>query len=363
MSGKNRGEWSEIYVLFRLLADGRLYAADEDLKRLENVFFPIINIIREERKNHRTEYRTGDMIRIYVDEEEKISLPASKFEEQAKLLLGRINEQGNGNRSFSVPQTEQFMRVIFCERVSAKSTDKKDIVVTIHDVHTGYTPTVGFSIKSQLGSPSTLLNSSQSTNFRYRIIYDATCCIEDGDERSSYGSDERKAVIQARMRDVISKGGKFEFERIKKQAFEDNLMLIDSRMDLILAETLLYYYRDGIVKCADMVAELENENPLGFRNINAYQYKFKKLLSAAALGMTPASSWNGRDEATGGYIVVTKEGDVVAYHIYNRDAFEEYLLRNTKYDTPDTKRNKYGSIYTEDGDEFIDLNLQIRFKK
>ena len=46
----NKGEWSEIYVLLRLLADGRIYAADENLQRLENVYFPILKIIREEKK-------------------------------------------------------------------------------------------------------------------------------------------------------------------------------------------------------------------------------------------------------------------------------------------------------------------------
>ena len=45
----NKGEWSEIYVLLRLLADGRIYAADENLRRLEKVYFPILKIIREEK--------------------------------------------------------------------------------------------------------------------------------------------------------------------------------------------------------------------------------------------------------------------------------------------------------------------------
>jgi hypothetical protein len=44
----NRGEWSEIYVFLKLLATGKIYAADEHLNRIENMFFPIIKIIREE---------------------------------------------------------------------------------------------------------------------------------------------------------------------------------------------------------------------------------------------------------------------------------------------------------------------------
>lgn len=45
----NKGEWSEIYVLLRLLADGKIYTADSELNKLENVYFPIIKIIREQR--------------------------------------------------------------------------------------------------------------------------------------------------------------------------------------------------------------------------------------------------------------------------------------------------------------------------
>ena len=44
----NKGEWSEVYVLLRLLADGKIYAADSELNKIEDVYFPIIKIIREE---------------------------------------------------------------------------------------------------------------------------------------------------------------------------------------------------------------------------------------------------------------------------------------------------------------------------
>lgn len=76
--------------------------------------------------------------------------------------------------------------------------------------------------------------------------------------------------------------------------------------DKIIAETLLYFYKDGISNCNDMVEKLEQENPMNYGNVNAYRYKFKKFLTAVALGMKPATVWDGLDEATGGYIVVTK---------------------------------------------------------
>lgn len=77
--------------------------------------------------------------------------------------------------------------------------------------------------------------------------------------------------------------------------------------------------------------------------------------------MKPTTVCDGIDEANGGYKIVTKRGYVLAYHIYNRNYFEEYQINNTKHETASTSRHKYGEVYSEDGDYFIKLNLQIRF--
>lgn len=79
--------------------------------------------------------------------------------------------------------------------------------------------------------------------------------------------------------------------------------------------------------------------------------------------MVPQSEWNDRLSSYGGYIVVREDGVLVCYHLYNEDAFKDYLFENTKLDTPSTARHKFGSIYEKNGELFIDLNLQIRFIK
>ena len=93
-----------------------------------------------------------------------------------------------------------------------------------------------------------------------------------------------------------------------------------------------------------------------------YEYKFKKFLCSCALGMTPSKQWDGLDEANGGYIIVKADGEILAYHIYNRDAFEKYLLDNTVLERASTTRHDFMSLYEEDGKMFIKLNLQVRFK-
>ena len=37
----NKGEWSEIYVFLRLLATGKLFAADADLNKISGTFYNI----------------------------------------------------------------------------------------------------------------------------------------------------------------------------------------------------------------------------------------------------------------------------------------------------------------------------------
>ena len=45
----NRGEWSEPYVLLKLLADGELALGDSNLNKIKGLILPILSILREER--------------------------------------------------------------------------------------------------------------------------------------------------------------------------------------------------------------------------------------------------------------------------------------------------------------------------
>ena len=65
----NKGEWSELYVLLRLLADGKIHGADESLNKLEEVFFPILKIIRNKGTEQKTEYVPGEQVEIYVNDQ------------------------------------------------------------------------------------------------------------------------------------------------------------------------------------------------------------------------------------------------------------------------------------------------------
>ena len=144
--------------------------------------------------------------------------------------------------------------------------------------------------------------------------------------------------------------------------FQENLQFIDSQMPIILAHALLIAYRNNIKKLSDVIEILKAENPLKFSNTNMYEYKFKKFLCAAALGMTPERHWEGEEDANGGYIVVKQDGSVVCYHIYNRTDFEQYLYDYTCFDSPSTTRYEYAQVYNENNVYKIKFNLQVRFR-
>ena len=357
----NKWEWSEVYVLLKILADVKVYAADSELNKFEDVYLPIIKTIREETKGEIKEYTAVEIISIYNNGAKVKELPATEFESESINLLNEFNSK-DSNGAFSVESTQNFRDKILCYKLFTSAIDKNDIMVKIIDANTVYSPTIGSSMKFKLGSSPTLLNAGKTTNFIYKIVHNHPDLIRETNDIYKVSGGKNHIDVRGRINKIIEENGTLEYRKMNGQIFEDNLVLIDSNMDRIIAETLLYFYKDGISNCNEMVEKLEQENPMNYGNVNAYRYKFKKFLTAVALGMKPATVWDGLDEATGGYIVVTKEGNVLAYHIYNRNYFEEYLLSNTKYETASTSRHDFGEVYSENGEDFIKLNLQVRFR-
>ena len=89
----------------------------------------------------------------------------------------------------------------------------------------------------------------------------------------------------------------------------------------------------------------------------------KKFLCECALGLLPSKVWTGIADATGGYIIVREDGEVLCYHLFNRNEFENYLIENTRFETASTTRHNFGYIFKQNNKFYISLNLQIRFIK
>lgn len=354
----NKGEWSEFYTFIKLLAEKKLIGADEDLEKIESIFFPVLKIIREESEN-KVEYelQEGEKVKILHSDGKTTIADTSDLKKKVVEIFNEIKEK---SQTFSVPLANEFFDRFSVKTLSAGNSRKEDLILKVHDHTIGRDHEIGFSIKSKLGSPATLLNASGATGFTYKI---------DGLTKGAIkkiNTIDTKAKIRDRLFAIRKAGGAFAFHGVDSEVFERNIRKIDTIMPEIMSEVLLAYFSDKGATFPELLQSLHDEEVqiLNFKlSTEDYAYKIKALLNNAALGMVPASAWDGTLRAHGGVIVVREDGEIVCYHLYNAEAFRNYLFNNTRMESPSATRHGYGTVYEENGELFIKLNLQIRFIK
>lgn len=350
----NKGEWSELYTFFKLLSQGKIYAADENVEKIEDTYYPILKIMRKEYDDKLDYIIVDDNVNITLHTDLLKTLPRSKFED---ISVNLFNEILSHSGSFELEDISKFANDILVTKIKAPSSDTTDISMQIEDIYTNLTRNVGFSIKSEVGNAPTLLNAGQTTNFIYKV---------NGltkEQMNEINSIDTPTKIKDRIQAINDFGGSLEYYDMNHSGFKRNLIMIDSSMPILVGNLLLIYFQKDEKDCNTLIDKLSDIDPLNFGEKQIYEYKFKKLLCSCALGMKPAKQWDGLDEANGGYIIVKEDGEVLAYHIYNRNFFEQYLLDNTILEKASTSRHQYMSVYEKDGQMYIMLNLQIRFKK
>ena len=356
----NKGEWSEFYTFLRLITDKQITAADENLEKISEIFYPILKIIREE-SSVKTDYEftPNSAVKILQTGTEVAVVDSADLRTKVVEIFHAIKEKTD--TTFEVPVADELMERFRVTRLGAGNSHKEDITLKIHDRMTGAEPEVGFSVKSMLGSPATLLNASSATNFIYKIS------SLNQNKINEINSITTKAKIRDRLSAILENGGIFSFVGVDSDNFTRNLRMVDTVLPEIMAELLLAYYSDKGRNLPELVTQLGNDSTIKILNFNLscadYEFKIKGLLHNIALGMVPSKEWDGLLRAHGGYIVVREDGEIVCYHVYNADQFRNYLFKNTRLETASTGRHGFGSIYEKNGELFIKLNLQIRFIK
>lgn len=367
----NKGEWSELYVFLKLLAQGAVQAIDEKLEKVENIYYPINKIMRKGQGEQIDYVINGTKVVVVGEQSGKVmAIDRSVIEEQAKCLLKEIQKKRKNNKDgkFELPEIEDFAKYIKVTRMKADSDEPNDIFMQIDDTHSSRD--LGFSIKSFTGKLPTLVNASQTTNFVYRVEVPEKLSCEQVDEINRIKGDNK---INNRMEKIRNYGGKLSFTgrfRNNTDIFKRNLTMVDRDMPEIFADMLSHYYynrgsgNEGIGKCKTLLESMGEDDSLKlkYRDTALYEYKLKKFLCACALGMKPATPWNGLDEVNGGCIFVMKDGKILANRIYNRNFFEQYLLDNTKLAPPSASKRKgnFMELYVENEETFINLNFQIK---
>lgn len=376
---KNKGEWSELYTLYKLLADQNLYPIERNQIDGERLRLPILSIMRYIDPEIGVEYCVTDDsdINININNEEQKVIKRGEFSKWAERLFKEMTSVEKKDASFAIPSLNKFRKQTCCPKVacvnrkiSDNCTDKSDLYIAIHDTLTGQTPKQGFSIKSEIGSAPTLVNASALTNFYYRLSKRLSKKQIDIINSLTIKQGSKDVTdVKGRLAKIKELGSELDFYSIQpnknnENVFYENLILVDSCMPQILGWLLLTSFSTGerrIDKLTDMIT---NENPIRFpMSINKKQYeaKVKRLLLDFALGMLPSQPWEATDLASG-VLVVKPTGDIDCYHVLYKETLEEYLYHDLKFETASATRHGFANI-TEDseGNQYFSLNMQIRF--
>ncbi|QEY27025.1 HpaII family restriction endonuclease [Neisseria zalophi] len=376
----NKGEWTELYVLIKLIAEGQLSQSDINLNPDPENVYQIVKGYKEEPNCHFELCRSNSEIKIYkVTQSTKICLHQYSFEEFEEISNSIFNGIKNGRgRSFRLPQIENFIDENEFQTARAGSEKKADIKLRIYDHRLACETDLGFSIKSLLGQDSTLFNTGPGNNFIYQIKG-----LPEGFNIDQFNSEtyDSKPRISSRLQKLLNESI-ITFNKIQSDQLNKNLRMLDGDLPEILSWYLYYRFLTKKSSIIELTEILENEDPLNFYNNKQseqrlYEYKIKRFLVESAMGMTSEAVWLGEYDSFGGVIIAKNDGEIVCFHIYDFNILRNYLINNTRLEQaatgesnitpgyPDRTAKKkfyYGWLYKEDNKFFIKLNLQVRFR-
>jgi len=354
---KNKGEWTELLVFIKLLAEQKLFLSDKDLNKKVDFF-----------KIKKVTTRNLDLDFYIIDKStiESINF-ANKKKQQIDIsdLLSEKNLNSikdliiNGKRTFTISEFDIIQKKLGFDVIKGgTSSQKSDIVLDIQNNEIDK-QNEGFGIKSYLGSKPTLLNASGNTNFIFRIDGFDDSKIDEVNEIST------KTKLKDRIIFIEKFGGQFKYIGAEKETMEHNLKISDSLMPKIVGHLLLSFYKKRISKLTKIVDEIDTDGTLN-KEINygekgSLEIKVKRLLIDILLGFFAGKKWDG-DYLANGTIIMKKSGDCVGFHIIDSKSLKDYLFENISLDTPSTTRHRFGKLYKEkDGKLYFKLNLQLRF--
>ncbi len=355
MNSFNRGEWSEFYGVLFLLVKPNVQLVDSALKNINQLIYIVKKVILDSKI--KLEYvisQNGDIL-VYADNKQINCMSKEVLDRERNKLLNSILSHTEKKGAFSIPSSEEFVSSMTnnCS-FKSKSKNKSDIVTISFDTLKSTNVSLNYSIKSSLGSPATILNASNNTDFKYKVNNFPL------DKIASVNSIETRTKLLDRIRKIKSYSGvTITFENVVSSTFEYNLKMIDSLLPQYLGNTLLYSYEyddkdlKSIFKLANpTLSQLMAEKKLG------------DFLNGISFGFVPGSIWNGINSVNGGLIIVKNNGDVVVLDLmYYPQEVAKFIMNESKLDSPSTHRYHMLELYEENGEVFFTLNLQVRYKK
>lgn len=373
----NKGEWSEPFALFHIINSSKLVLGNKDL-------VPTGKILKVDK------IKTSDASSI-IDLKDNKNIEIINKLENTKVLLNKnkiintslINElfaeiqKGSGSSFHAEKITNLLEKIGLSNFKGGSSKTKSDIIL---DINTGNYSILdeGFSIKSFIGNPPTLLNASKdNTNLIFSIEGCNDILMEKTNNIISKKDFKKLIKLNAlpsdymisnqkicdRLKFLIKNKCNIKFYKAATNCLDHNLKMVDSNMTEILSRVLLDYYLFGKPKLIDRI-NLSQENgsfsSFNYTDLDQIFTCFKRLLIGFQFGIFQKTKWDGQMEANG-MVVITNTGEHISFHKIDEYNLGEYLLNSIKFDKPSTSRHQFASVYKDGSDYLIKLNIQLRF--
>lgn len=355
----NKGEWSELYAFFELLANGKLFSADENLEKTDS-FVELLSIYRKD-DNKNLNFKIGNEGNINIIDSNTNVVLLTFPQVEAKKIASNIVQELNGKSGISSVLISEIQKY-FITQIADKTNGKGDINIHIYDPIHGVSSDQEFSIKSFLGSDPTLFNANRTTNIIYKIS-DANNAPVTAIHLLEINSIVSKNKYIDRIQKLISLGYKIEFYDYEDSTFKLNLQVIDSDLPQIIAHIVKDKYVSRISKFNLVINKIKEDNPMNYDQSQGhefYEYRLVNFLVEAALGMTSKSVWSGKYDIVGGIIIVKPNAEILCYHLIDFNKFKQYLKNSSRLDNPSGSKMGYGLAYMEEENSFIKLNFQVK---
>ncbi len=350
--GFNKGEWSELYTFLYLMDNPNLIIVDENLQVKDNITFKILEFMLTNKTKYQL-FNSDKILKISpngCNQEYDISY----INGQHKILLEKIISHKSAKGTFEINEMTSLINdLLDGNKLKGSSKVKGDLEALVFDSLKNSSINISYNVKSSLGSPATLLNASNHTNFIYEITN-----IND-DIMNKNNTINTRTKLLDRCNFLMKNSARIDFSKVQSDKFDFNLQMIDTNLDNILAEILFNSYAKN-EKDIQRLIEYMADNKDKF---DIYKKKISDFANAVTFGMRAGEKWNGINEVNGGILLVTRTGEVYLLDlIYFKSIVDKYLINNIKLDSPSSSRYKMFEIYKKSGRYYFKLNLQIRFK-
>ena len=362
----NVGEWAEPFVLMHLLANNVLHYADSDCKKIEGSPVIVDSIYRVESDG--TELAFVVVKSVSLDDEDGSVLvlkngenvgviPKRVFGEHAHSLFENLRGDKKGDDSTD----GEFLRRIGLKSLKSPATAKADLVAKVYDGFVGAILARRYSIKALIGANPSLSNASGKAYFEYELIgFDE----EKRDDVMSITPENERSWVVERTKRVVELCTAPPIPMVPDKVFERNLKKCYWRTLEAVGYGLLYGQTIRGKRLPDSILKIEEINPGSWTNeeIEDYDFGIRKYLWAIVFGMDPSIPWRGPD-VVDGYLIATKDEEVLAYQVSRQRDFENYLLKHSSFDTPSTSRHeRVGVVRRENGKWYYSLQCVVKFQ-